>query len=599
MNNRPPAPTIPLLKNNAIDLEELGGALLNTFARYDSPEDGDALYPSWWGRSAEGEPIDYANEDVNPVYYDHSIVDPEHGMPMPMENGLVHRVDRGEVFYSYLLERVNGLPDDKVESNRIFFYVGKRDLLPAPQIKESHDEHLDPELGVTDFIPVAPPYRAMSKGDTVIFKWEGITSTGAPLPALTRTLTVTDEHIGNVLKWSGIPKTEATKIKSGRVKLSYTINYAAPTLKPSAVSAQRQLIIVPPVTPTLEAVRIKEFSGDTLDPTAYPKGITLLVTPWQGIRSGDTLILYWIGGRADRTVIKSQNIDLSNIDTDKIEIHLEHKWLAVNDGYRISVSYQYLRADASGASEVRDLGILAPLDLLAPIVEDALLGDDQVDGKLDTQFFAMTGVNVSIPSTVVIPEGMQATMHWNGFGSPYEVTQPVDGSPKKFNFPEHVIPPDIARIVEVYYSVKPKDAPIGTPGSPSKPYKLSVLKIPQDRLGVIVCDKASIGNPGILKRSAVPAGGVSLTFRPSTWIYIAEAQTIRMWLTGPGSIEKEIIASRHVTKQETVNGVRDWLRPEHLQPLADGQQFSIWFSVSFDGGVTDTLFKTLSLQLQA
>ena len=72
-----------------------------------------------------------------------------------------------------------------------------------------------------------------------------------------------------------------------------------------------------------------------------------------------------------------------------------------------------------------------------------------------------------------------------------------------------------------------------------------------------------------------------------------------MWLTGPGSIEKEIIASRHVTKQETVNGVRDWLRPEHLQPLADGQQFSIWFSVSFDGGVTDTLFKTLSLQLQA
>jgi hypothetical protein len=263
------------------------------------------------------------------------------------------------------------------------------------------------------------------------------------------------------------------------------------------------------------------------------------------------------------------------------------------------VSYQYLRADASGASEVWDLNILAPLDLLAPIVEGAELGDDEVDGKLDTQYFARDGVNVSIPPTVVIPEEMQATMHWKGFGSPYEVTEPVVGSPRKFNIPEHVIPSNMARIVEIYYSVKPKDAPIEMPGAPSKIYKLSVLKIPQDSLGVIICDKATIGNPGVLKRSAVPPGGVSLTFRPSTWIYIAEVQTIRMWLTGPGPILKEIIETRHVTKQETVNGVRDWLRPEHLEALADGQNFSIWFSVSFDGGVTDTLFKTLFLQLQA
>lgn len=297
MNSRPPAPTIPLLKNNTIDLEDLGTDQLITFARYDLPDDGDVLYPSWWGRSPEGEPIDYANDDVSPVYYDSLIADPVLGMPMPIVNDLVHKLDQGQVFYSYFLQKFNHLPEDKVESDRIYFNIGKRDLLLAPQIKESHQEHLDPDLAVTSFIPVAPPYRAMAKGDSVILKWEGIKPNGDPWPdVITRTLTVQDEDVGNVLQWNSISKAEAVKVRGGKVKLSYTINYATPTQKPSAVSGLRQLSIAAPVAPKLEAVQIKDFDGDTLDPAAYPQGITLVVPPWAGVHSGDTLILYWMGG---------------------------------------------------------------------------------------------------------------------------------------------------------------------------------------------------------------------------------------------------------------------------------------------------------------
>lgn len=594
MSSRPPAPAIPLVKNNTIDLEELGSDKLKTFALYDSPSDGDALYPSWWGRSAEGVPIDYGDEDILPIYYDKTIADPVLGMPMEMDNELVHQVDKGEVFYSYVLERLSKV---KIESNRIFFYVGKRDLLPAPQIKESHDEHLDADIDISQLTIVAPPYRAMAKGDKVTLRWEGERENGTSLPPITLPLNVTDSRVGNVLSWE-VSRSNAVAIKRGKVRLSYTVDYAAPSLKPSATSATRQILIIPPAATKLEKVRIKDFDGSELDPSAFPQGITLLVAPWPGMRSGDILTLYWTGNRADRRVIKSQQIDLSSIDTGKIEIRLEHTWLSVNNGLPVSVSYQYLRADASGASEPLELTLRVPLKLPKPIVERAEVGDATVDGELDTQWFATTGVIVNIPPEANIAEGDTVTMHWKGFGAPVEAV-PVVGNPRKFKVPPEAIPANIDRIVEIYYSVKRKDAPVDAPDTPSISYFLRVLKIPQIKLGTIVCEKATVGNPGILKRSAVTAEGVQITFMPTTWIYIAATQEIRMWLTGTESVEETIIAPRPVAPEETTAGVRGRLLPIHLQSIADGKDFSIRFSISFDGGVTQTPFKSLALKLQA
>lgn len=594
MSSRSPAPTIPLLINNTIDLDELGSDGLRTFALYDNPEDGDALYPSWWGRSPSGEPIDYANGDVIPVIYESEYADPDLGMPMEIENALVQRLDQGEVLYSYLLERRSR---EKVESDRISFYVGRRDFLPAPQVKESHDEFLDPDFPVTTFSLVAPPYRAMAIGDVVTLRWEGVRQDGVALPAVTRPLPITEARLGQALSWQ-IPRTEAVKVRDGKVRLSYTITYAAPTLKPTATSAQRQLVISPPTTMKLEKVRIKDFSGSDLDPSAFPQGIRLLITPWPGIRNGDVLMLYWSGSREDRSVIKYQPVDLSSLDTGKIEIPLEYEWLDVNNGQAVSVSYQYLRADASGASEVLDLALRVPLNLPKPTVEDSDLDDDPtpVDGKLDTQYFASTGVTVNIPVTANIADGDTVKMYWKGFGALVEA-DPVENNPRKFKVPAHAIPANIDRIVEIYYSVKQQGAPVDLPASTSVIYQLRVIKIPQNRLGTLVCEKATAGNPGSLKRSDVPAQGVQVSFMPATWIYIADTQYIEMWLTGVNGERGTIIERRQVTPAEVSAGVRGNLLPVHLASLEVNKVFSIRFIVSFDENETDTPFQSLSLTL--
>ncbi|POA16955.1 hypothetical protein C1886_24480 [Pseudomonas sp. FW300-N1A1] len=595
MSSRPPAPVIPVyLKNNAIDPDELGSADLITYAGYDGPIDGDLLYPSWWGRGAEGEAVDYGNGGVLPIHYDSAIADPTLGMPMEIENSLVRRLVNGEVFYSYLLER---MPGEKVESSRIFFRVGKPDALSAPQVKESHDEQLDPDFPVSSLTLVASPYRAMAAGDVVTLRWQGERQDGTQLPAITRMLRITNTHVGKVMSWL-ISRTEAVKVRGGKVSLSYTINYVAPTLKPTAVSASRQLLITPPGTRRLEQPRIKNFSGNELDPSAFPQGITLLIPPWPGLRSGDWLVVYGIGNREDRTVIRHQQIDMSSLDTGKIEVLLEHGWLQANNGLPVSISYQFLRADASGASDILLLDVLVPMNLTIVVVEGVELGDTTVHGKLDTQFFASTGVTVNVPGSVSLPNDATVRMWWEGFGELVEA-DPVVGQPKKFKVPAQAIPANIDRIVEIYYSVRKKDTHPEIPDSQSQRYKLGVLKIPQIRLGTLVCEKASTGNPGTLKRSDVPESGVQVYFNPAKWIYLADTQYIEMWLTGVSGVNETIIERRRVTSTEVSAGVRGRLLPKHLAPLELNKDFTIHFIVSFDENESDTPFRSLPLRLQA
>jgi hypothetical protein len=599
MSGRPPAPTVSLLKNNSVDLEELGSANLDTYALYDDPLTGDYLYPSWWGCSAEGEAIDYSKDSdppVNPVVYDPALAHPVFGMPMPINNDLVRRLDQGDVFYSYWLERDvrSKTKSGLIESSRIAFNVGRRDLLVAPQIKESHDEQLDPDTPSTQLTIVAPPYLAMARGDRVTLRWEGVRENGTSPDPVTVALNITDALVGKVLSWK-VAKQHVTAIRNGKVKLSYTIVYASPSLKPNATSAARQISIILPTTTRLEKVSIKDFTGDELDPGAYPQGIKLLIQPWPGIRVGDNLVLYWTGNRDNRTVVKSQQVDLSSLDTGKIEVALEYAWLTANNKQPVTVSYQYFRSDASGASEPLQLTVQGREDLGKPSIEGAYLGDGTLDGKLDTQQFANTGVFVNIPANVTISDEEMAIIEWVGFGEAVEVVVPVTGQPKRFNVPAYAIPANMDRAVEIYYRIKRKDAPVGTPGTPSERYLLGVDKIPQNKLGTMNCEKSVNGE---LKRSSVPATGVAVTFRPLTWIYIAETQLIRMWLTASND-EATIIQERNVSSGEVTAGVRGLLRPEHLSSIADGASFSIRFSVSFDGGETQTLFQPLSLKLLA
>lgn len=593
MNNRPPAPLIPVMRYNAIDPDDLGGSNLITYANYPTAEDGDELTPQWWGRSAQGEAVDYGMNTL-PILYDSFVADPVLGMPLDIDNDLLQKLRGGEVFYSYLMKKRS---EDTLESLRLFFIIGRHGELFAPQVKDSHEEQLDPDFSGPTFTLVAPPYWAMAVGDVVTLRWLGVRPDGSAFPPVTRVLRITAAQVGKVMSWS-IPRGEAGKVRGGRVELSYTITYASPTLKPTAVSGVRHLAVVAPTDDRLEAPRIKNFSGSELDPSAYPQGITLVVPIWADLRGGDLLVVFGLGNRDDRTVIRHQIIDLSNLDTGRIEVLLAQEWLQANNGLPVKLSYQFMRRDAGVASELLELDVLVPMNLPIPVVEGVIVADLPLHGKLQTELFATTGVTVNLPAAANIPNDATVRMWWQGFGELIEA-ELVPGESRKFKVPATAIPANLDRVVEIYYSVRKQGTPEGVPDSVSQYYKLSVLKVPQVRWPIMVCEKASAGNPGSLKRGDVPAHGVAVYFNPVKWIYLADNQYIEMWLTGVGNVREEIVARRRVTAAEASIGVRLTLLPQHLASLPVNNNFTIHFVVSFDDNETDVTFRSLSLRLLA
>ena len=111
------APVIPLLINNTLDPQHLNGGPLNTYAKYDNPQPGDVIYQSWLGRKENGDPVDIKD---TPIYIDPA-TEGEFGFLMTVANGLVVSLNKGQVFYSFFLERANG--DPREESKRIHFGV--------------------------------------------------------------------------------------------------------------------------------------------------------------------------------------------------------------------------------------------------------------------------------------------------------------------------------------------------------------------------------------------------------------------------------------------------------------------------------------------
>ena len=254
------APHIPLLVYNTVDPESLGGANLETYAKYDNPQLGDRLYQSWLGLTSDGTPVDYKDIPID--------IDPGSdgalGFLMLVDNAVVTSLDKGQAFYSYFLERVTGEP--KEESKRIHFGIGRSDRLSAPQLKESHDNQLD--LNVIDgSITVAVvPYNSMSKGDVVKLIWEGKRQDGQDGPVVNLApKTLTDEDTdptnnpGEVLSWR-IEKSHVTALRNGSITLSYEVTPAS-SAADNYVSTKRMFVVVPPTLPELAIPSVKGLQG--------------------------------------------------------------------------------------------------------------------------------------------------------------------------------------------------------------------------------------------------------------------------------------------------------------------------------------------------
>lgn len=588
-----PKPVVPDLgPDNAIDLDKLGSADLMTYVRYPGMADGDRFFPNWRGCNPQGEIGDVFE---NYITVDMGLVTPD-GMPVSIGNVVLTLLDQGWVFYSYQIFDTTEVDFRGEESLRRFFYVGKRAQagisLRVAQCKESHDLAVAvqqlPGTGAT-FVTV--PYQAMSAGDTVKLTLELFFAVGDPYDTLTLSHLVEQEQVGLPLVWS-VPKADLQIIRDGFADVTYTIDYAVPTAP--TVSATQRIWMIDPVAPLLPALTIKDFNGNDLDPDAYPDGITLQIQPYASMQAGDDLVLYAVSGTR---VVQSWSVDVSTVDSGVLEFHLDHGWLASNNGQSLQLIYQYAREGAAGTGVPLALTLRKPLFLPAPIVEGAT-ADGQNRGFIEARYL-LAGVNIAVPDEAAIGASDTIKMHWEGYGDiGSDIADPIAGYPRKFQIKRTAVPANMGRRVKVFYKVSP-------PGEAATPSAIYDLEVRSTTAGwpALQIEKPVLINKQ-LSLATVPAGGVECLLQ--SWMFMAQGQRLRIRVFGllPDGQEQMLNIrpgdQELVTEDEYATGkVWSIIPRPFLAGLRLDETLRIDVETSFDLGDSYVTFPRLEITLIA
>lgn len=472
--------------------------------------------------------------------------------------------------------------------------MAQDELLSAPQLKESHDHHLDPDAIEGTHVTLAVvPYAGMSNGDVVRLVWKGTRADGADGPTVnlpTKTLNDSDtdpsNNPGAVLSWT-VAKTSAVALRGGSISLHYEITYATPAGRADAESQHRTILVTPSTTPELQAATVKDLTGTVINPGQFPEGIRVVIAAYPGMRVGDDVLVYGTGSGANKNTVEFVRVDQAMIDSGRVEVAIPLQWLLANQGGAVSLRYQYARADAAGSSMPLALTVREPMVLPTPTVDHSVVtgGRDELN-----PIAAISGAFITIPPSATIGDDDLVVAHWKGFGDmgSYDAQEPAQSNPLKFKVPSAVLPPNFGKTVEVTYSVS------GQHAQPA--LQLFIRELASHPM--IVCEAAQVGSPATLKLSDIPPEGTLLSLDP--WSFISTAQGVRLWLTATGIAERDIIAVRQVLPGETSAGVTTRLTTTHLTGIALNALFTLRASVSFDGGHSTVLFKNpLQLKLLA
>ncbi|KPX85785.1 Uncharacterized protein ALO59_03168 [Pseudomonas amygdali pv. mellea] len=580
-----PAPKVPDLQQpgNYLDLDQLGSADLLTWIYYPGIKNGDLFMPNWRGCGALGEVDDYVNDLIEVAG-----LQPE-GMPLMIKNPSLMRLDKGWVFYSYT---VDGSVE---ESRRLFFYVGKRPPTAAglgvPQCKESHDLKLDPGLlwDLNEVSIVTPPYLAMREGDRVTLTLDRYFEDGSSLYPLVESRLLTGNEVGQPLRWP-ITAGEFLIIENGVALMSYRIEYADSTLITDSVT--QSLAIVAPLAALLPPLRIKDFNGGSLDPEAFPGGITLLIDPF-GMQIDDDVVVYISSGNL---LVQTLRADISNLDSGVLQFSLAKTWLCANNGKEIELVYQYARPGHAASSLPRKVMLSLPLDLPVPIVDDAEIESSEewgVEGYIYASWL-QNGVKIRIPDGAFIGDDFTVQMHWEGNTSTGSfIADPSPDDPRLFIIPSTAVPANMGKWVEVYYKV------VSLSQSGTSPvFKLEVRGL------VGVWPVIQIMRPRItdtlLYLDRVPSEGAGLDL--ASWAYMAPGQRVRIKAIGlsqSGSPQalglrtgaaEPLSEAEYQSRQVSVIIPKDFLESLQRNELTN----TVAVEVSFDDGATYTLFPSIA-----
>ncbi|MDQ0127241.1 hypothetical protein J2W17_006241 [Pseudomonas lini] len=590
-----PAPKVPVNADNAVDLEELGSDNLPTLVWFPNMENfrGHFILVHWRGCTALGDVEDSRADENYPI--DGSLT-PE-GLPIRFSNDTLQRLDQGWVFYSYSVKAPMA-PEPGPESKRLFFYVGTRPTLTShlavPQVRESHDLALDPDIRVLPPAGVTvsvPPYAAMAKGDKVTLLWQGFDRNANPRPPLRPVWEVTDAQVGRPLTRL-VSRNEVLLIAAGRLELSYSIVYAGGG--EDSVSALQTLRIVAPTLQRLPELAIDDHGGGPVDPVRFPEGVTLRGALHPQARVGDTVMLNaTVGTGTDAAV--SVRLDPSTLDSGALALQLEHAWLVLNNRKTAELTYQYARPGSVFSSEPLRLLISQPLDISPPILRDAVpeKGDEPNEGRMDAAN-TTSGSRASVPLEAIVDETDTIHLYWGepGTAGHSVVTTPVAGDWRAFDIPKNAIAMNMGAGVgsrdrlKVFWRVTPHGEPQEN-WQDSEPFWLKIEPYPRTSFPAIQCVTAAGTSELSLKMIDDPKGA---RFELGRWAYMAQDQILNIKVVGK---DYYLIQNHSLTETEAqAPSFTSWLPESFLRnQIGIGNKFKVSVTVSFDQGRTHLPFR--------
>lgn len=537
-----PAPTIPAIEaDNAIDVDKLGSANLLTYIKYPGIEngDGDIIIPNFRGCAADGTVVDGLN---SPVEVELDKLTPD-GMPAEILNHVMTELKMGWGFYSYRVH-LDGTPGPGEESQRIFFYVGKRPrpmwALPVLHIEASHDLHLDLSSAPAELKPVLAPYEAMADGDVVTLYCRRFHADGQEyLPALAHATVVTKADLGKPLKLD-LSKSDVRRVDGGRIEVNYGIQYAGTAIE-KTLSAMQTFQLLAPTTSQLAALTVVGHTpGEPINPAQFPRGLILRIGAYTDMGDGDVVLCSAVSEAIDvEPLTFSTRVDASTLGRGFMEFLVPAQWVKDSNGYPFNLTYQFAWIGTSMSATPYPATVREPLNLPMLIVVGAVPGDKPVEGEgeIEAARLVNTGVTLIIDDNANYGPNDTVEVYWAGFGNTgyYIAIAPTTPGGRTYTIPPEYIPANMGKSLPVYYCVTPDG---DTTAIKSDVFTLRVLPVPKDQYRAIQSAQAQSTN-GRISINLVPVQGEKFSF-PQGWVFMRAGQILNAVLVGKDSTDQEL-----------------------------------------------------------
>lgn len=578
-----PLPHIPsLTAEGEIDVDALASGDLETYVNYAGIQNGDLIKVIWRGSNPHGEPFDDTSA-ITPVVDP----DPELGMRVDITNRVITGGQGGWAFYSYQVNE-----DEQKESCRQFCYLGVRERpihqerLGVVQVLESHDLVIDyGSLGSVGATVHVPHYQAMQVGDEVTLVLNGHDEDGNAVEERFFDCSPQADDLGGALQCQ-IRRSELRDLVNGRVELHYLVKPNGATVPLQAPTQIFAVWQTPADEPPLPAVEIDGFSGDALDPDAFPSGLVIQARCPAQAMAGDVVLCHWNGGKVDNRHILALRLDASSLPGSLMQFSLDSAALAASVDDEVELFFQIARegwALSSAPLSFRVQRARGPR--VAPTVEKTT---PETNGAFGSAFEFKDGAWVNVPPGVV-REGDSVKVHWEGDPHAGRVTVEAPDSPDaplRFKVPAQYIAANMeqnntasAKRFPVSYTLVTDSGEL-----PSQVTGLRIMPMPRSNYQQLVCDEADgLGQLSIGSLTKDP----SLVLRSWPFMTVGNQVTIQVTgvLSGGGAYQRTLRDAQQVDAAEVAQQMVVATIPlRDLKGLAVNSNMTLKASISFDGG---------------